>query len=96
MQITINWKQEETGLKPKCACRIAEEIEERAKDAQGNVYLTIEEIKKQEEARRAGICMTVLKKIQKPNSTGQNLPNKIGGYAMAPSRARGVHSHLQN
>lgn len=34
--------------------RIAEEIEERAKDAQGNVYLTIEEIKRQEEERRAG------------------------------------------
>ena len=34
--------------------RIAEEVEERAKDAQGNVYLTIEEIRKQEEERRAG------------------------------------------
>ena len=36
------------------ASRIAEEVEERAKDAQGNVYLTIEEIRKQEEERRAG------------------------------------------
>lgn len=42
-------------LKETCAyCRIAEEVKERAKDAQGNVYMTIEEIKKQDEERRAG------------------------------------------
>lgn len=33
-------------------------MQERAKDAQGNVYLTIDEIRKQEEERRAGQALT--------------------------------------
>lgn len=36
------------------ACRLEEEVEGRAVDASGNVYMTVEELMKQEAERRAG------------------------------------------
>lgn len=41
-------------------CRLEEEVEGRAVDASGNVYMTVEELMKQEAERRAGESATAL------------------------------------